>query len=92
MTNKKLERKRLLLFLLFAFGIAWIPSIILNETIDHGPFPFAQLKHFNLIPSMASVHTELANTDAVKKLLKDNPELCEELESKIMETLTDGKS
>lgn len=30
--------------------------------------------------------------DAVKKLLKDNPELCEELESKIMETLTDGKS
>ncbi|MGC0787680.1 YdgA family protein [Pantoea agglomerans] len=45
-------------------------SIILNETIDHGPFPFAQLKHFNLIPSMASVHTELANTDAVKKLFE----------------------
>ena len=32
MTNKKLELKRLLLFLLFAFGIAWIPGIILNET------------------------------------------------------------
>ncbi|WP_312829897.1 YdgA family protein [Pantoea anthophila] len=45
-------------------------SVILNETIDHGPFPFAQLKHFNLIPSMASVHTELANTDAVKKLFE----------------------
>lgn len=29
------------------------------ETIDHGPFPFAQLKKFNLLPSMASVHTEL---------------------------------
>ncbi|MCZ4058342.1 YdgA family protein [Pantoea sp. LMR881] len=45
-------------------------SIVLNETIDHGPFPFAQLKHVNLIPSMASVHTELANTDAVKKLFQ----------------------
>ena len=29
--------------------------------------------------------------DAVKKLLKDNPELCEELEAKIMQTLTDKK-
>jgi len=38
------------------------------ETIDHGPFPFAQLKKFNLVPSMASVHTELENTPAVKAL------------------------
>lgn len=38
------------------------------ETIDHGPFPFAQLKKFNLLPSMASVHTEMENTPAVKKL------------------------
>lgn len=45
-------------------------SIIFNEKIDHGPFPFAQLKKFNLIPSMASVHTELENTDAVKKLFE----------------------
>ncbi|MGG6134941.1 YdgA family protein [Pantoea allii] len=45
-------------------------SIILNEQIDHGPFPFAQLKKFNLIPSMASVHTTLTNTDAVKKLFE----------------------
>ncbi|MBK4783996.1 MAG: DUF945 domain-containing protein [Pantoea sp. Pent] len=45
-------------------------SIVLNETIDHGPFPFAQLKRGNLIPSMASVHTELENTDAVKKLFE----------------------
>ena len=51
-------------------------SIVLNETIDHGPFPFAQLKRGNLIPSMASVHTTLENTDAVKKLFE----------------LTDGKS
>ncbi|QDY41847.1 YdgA family protein [Candidatus Pantoea soli] len=45
-------------------------SIVLNETIDHGPFPFAQLKRGNLIPSMASVHSELENTDAVKKLFE----------------------
>ncbi|BAN96093.1 hypothetical protein E05_13270 [Plautia stali symbiont] len=45
-------------------------SIVLNETIDHGPFPFAQLKRGNLIPSMASVHTERENTDAVKKLFE----------------------
>jgi len=29
--------------------------------------------------------------DAVKALLKDNPELCEELEAKIMEALTEAK-
>lgn len=45
-------------------------SIVFNEKIDHGPFPFAQLKKFNLIPSMASVHTQLENTDAVKKLFE----------------------
>lgn len=38
------------------------------ETIDHGPFPAAQLKKFNLIPSMASVHSELQNTATVKGL------------------------
>ncbi|MBQ6041305.1 MAG: CPBP family intramembrane metalloprotease [Oscillospiraceae bacterium] len=43
MTNKKLEMKRLLLFLFFAFAIAWIPAIILNKTIGYenwfaGPF------------------------------------------------------
>ncbi|OKB64630.1 GTP-binding protein [Serratia marcescens] len=40
------------------------------ETIDHGPFPFAQLKKFNLLPSMASVHTQLENTPAVKELFE----------------------
>ncbi|WP_148875814.1 YdgA family protein [Serratia marcescens] len=40
------------------------------ETIDHGPFPFAQLKKFNLLPSMASVHTQLENTPAVKALFE----------------------
>ncbi|WP_380180424.1 YdgA family protein [Kalamiella sp. sgz302252] len=43
-------------------------SLVLAEKIDHGPFPFAQLKKVNLIPSLASVHTQLENTDAVKKL------------------------
>lgn len=45
-------------------------SVIFNEKIDHGPFPLAQLKKFNLIPSMASVHSELENTDAVSKLFE----------------------
>jgi uncharacterized protein YdgA (DUF945 family) len=45
-------------------------SIVLNENIDHGPFPFAQLKKFNLIPSMASVHSQLENTEALKRLFE----------------------
>ena len=43
-------------------------EVAFQETIDHGPFPFAQLKKFNLLPSMASVHTELENTPATKGL------------------------
>lgn len=43
-------------------------EIAFTETIGHGPFPLAQLKKFNLIPSMASVHTELQNTPLVKPL------------------------
>ncbi len=45
-------------------------SVIINETIDHGPFPLAQLKKLNLIPSMASVHSELENTPVLKKLFE----------------------
>ena len=33
MQNKKLEAKRLVLFLLFAFGIAWIPAIALTASL-----------------------------------------------------------
>lgn len=33
MINKKLEAKRLVIFILFAFGISWIPAIILNKTV-----------------------------------------------------------
>jgi uncharacterized protein YdgA (DUF945 family) len=43
-------------------------EVAFQEIIDHGPFPFAQLKKFNLLPSMASVHTELENTAATKGL------------------------
>ncbi|MBZ3672595.1 DUF945 family protein [Salmonella enterica subsp. enterica serovar Senftenberg] len=32
-------------------------SIVLDESVSHGPFPLAQLKTLNLIPSMASVKT-----------------------------------
>ncbi|WP_024913111.1 YdgA family protein [Chania multitudinisentens] len=38
------------------------------ETVSHGPLPIAQLKRFNLIPSLASIHTELENTPKVKAL------------------------
>lgn len=43
-------------------------SVVLDEVVDHGPFPLAQLKHFNLIPSMASVKSTLVNNDATKPL------------------------
>jgi len=43
-------------------------SVVLNETVDHGPFPFAQLKTFNLVPAMASVKTTVVNNDVSKPL------------------------
>lgn len=43
-------------------------TIVLDEVVDHGPFPLAQLKSFNLIPSMASVKTTLVNNEATKPL------------------------
>lgn len=33
MTNKRLEAKRLVIFLLLAFGISWIPAIVLNKVL-----------------------------------------------------------
>jgi len=49
---------------LLAPGEQWV----FNEKISHGPFPIAQLKHFSLIPALASIHSELANTSSVKSL------------------------
>ena len=49
----------------------WIKSgqsVIFNESVDHGPFPFAQLKELNLIPSMASIQTTLVNNEVSKPL------------------------
>ncbi len=43
-------------------------TISFKATIDHGPFPFAKLKKINFIPAMASIGTELQNTDLVKTL------------------------
>ncbi|WJV55861.1 YdgA family protein [Pectobacteriaceae bacterium CE90] len=45
-------------------------KVIFNETISHGPFPLAQIKKFNLLPAMASVHSELASSDPLKPLFK----------------------
>lgn len=41
-------------------------SIIFNETISHGPLP--GLTHFNFIPAMASVHSELAKNSTTQPL------------------------
>lgn len=35
MTNKKLEAKRLIIFLLLAFAIAWVPAIVLNNVFGY---------------------------------------------------------
>ncbi|EMS1122135.1 TPA: YdgA family protein [Klebsiella aerogenes] len=43
-------------------------SLIFDEKVDHGPFPLASLKSFNLVPAMASVNTTLVNNDASKAL------------------------
>ena len=43
-------------------------TIEFKENISHGPFPLAQLKKFNLLPALASFHTEMLPTDVAKKL------------------------
>lgn len=43
-------------------------EVVLNETISHGPLPLALLKKLNLRPSMAHIHSELANTEATRPL------------------------
>lgn len=43
-------------------------SVVLDETVSHGPFPLAALKSFNFAPSMASVHTVLVNNEVTKPL------------------------
>ena len=43
-------------------------QVVFDESVDHGPFPFAQLKSFNLLPAMASVSSTLVNNDVSKPL------------------------
>ena len=62
MTNKMLEAKRLIIFLLLAFGISWIPAIILNCVFGyHEWFETYKMPFFALIvlfgPALANVIT-----------------------------------
>ncbi|KFC92560.1 putative GTP-binding protein [Kluyvera ascorbata ATCC 33433] len=43
-------------------------SVILDESVSHGPIPLASLKSFNLAPAMASVNTVLVNNEVTKPL------------------------
>lgn len=45
-------------------------SVVLDEVVDHGPFPLVSLKTFNLAPAMASVHTTLVKNDASQALFE----------------------
>lgn len=64
MTNKKIEIKRLVIFLLLAFGITWIPEIILNKVIGyHEWFETYKVPVFSWIvgfgPALANVFTRM---------------------------------
>ncbi|MFU0870433.1 YdgA family protein [Kluyvera sichuanensis] len=43
-------------------------SVMLDESVSHGPIPLASLKSFNLAPAMASVNTVLVNNEVTKPL------------------------
>ncbi|CDG21352.1 conserved exported protein of unknown function [Xenorhabdus poinarii G6] len=47
-------------------GIKPNEEIIFKSTIDHGPFPIT--KAFSLMPKMASIHSELEQSDALKAI------------------------
>jgi uncharacterized protein YdgA (DUF945 family) len=52
---------------------AWLKpgqSVVLDEVVSHGPFPLAQLKSFNVIPSMAFARTVLVNNEVTKPLFE----------------------
>ncbi|MTH48259.1 YdgA family protein [Intestinirhabdus alba] len=54
-------------------GEGWLKPgqrVILDETVDHGPFPLAQLKSLNLLPAMASVKTTLVNNETSRPLFE----------------------
>lgn len=43
-------------------------EFVMNETVSHGPLPLANLKRFDFVPALASVHSELAKTEPNKAL------------------------
>ncbi|MEK9498622.1 YdgA family protein [Photorhabdus sp. P32] len=45
-------------------------EISIKSVIDHGPFPLAQVKKLTLIPSLASIHSELENNETLKPLFE----------------------
>lgn len=52
-------------------GSPWLApdqKVVFDERVDHGPFPLAQLKSFNLLPAMASVTSTLVNNELSKPL------------------------
>lgn len=62
MTNKRLEAKRLIIFLLLAFGISWVPAIIMDCVLGfHEWFETYKYPFFALIvgygPALANVIT-----------------------------------
>ena len=62
MTNKKLEAKRLIIFLLLAFVISWVPAIIMNCAVGyHEWFETYKMPFFALVvlfgPALANVIT-----------------------------------
>jgi len=44
-------------------------ELVIEEAVDHGPFPLSQLKKGIFIPSMASVHSQLSSTPLVKPIM-----------------------
>ena len=64
MTNKKLEWKRVLIFVFFAYAIAWIPTIIANETVGfENYFTSSKYMLFNVFlmfpPAIANLFTRV---------------------------------
>ncbi|PHM45418.1 hypothetical protein Xmau_01068 [Xenorhabdus mauleonii] len=49
-------------------GIEPNEEVIFKSNIDHGPFPLENLKKFNLMPKMATLHAELEKNKELEKL------------------------
>lgn len=50
---------------------AWLnpeQSVVIDQVVDHGPFPFAELKKFNILPAMASVVSTPVNNATTRPL------------------------